>query len=673
MKKIAYIFILLFVTLGVSAQRRKEHKLKDDKKHDMAKYQIERGGYYGAIGHLEELVAKHPNNTTYALKLAEAYYKSRDYVRAEPLFLRVRDEDVKAKKFTIAGFHYAACLKHSGKYKEAQEAYEFFAKAPKFHDKEVQKLKPFAESEARACGAVLQKEDDKQYKVIHLGTNINCGYSDFAPRVKNDNTIIFSSLQEDSVIKYNHGEKHFKHVKIFQSSYQGAEWTAPIELEKVNSIFENNANGCFSPDKKFFYFSRCGHSNLNDPICHIYVSEVENGKLQKPKKLAGDINHIGVTSTQPFVTTSMVGKKETETMYFVSNRKGSTAGSLDIWYAVKDKNGVFSKAFNCGKQVNTQGDEITPFYDAVNSTLYFSSNYHEGFGGQDVFKIKGSTNKWESATPDNVGKSINSTYDDTYFTIAKIGDIEGFIVSNRPGGHFLTSETCCDDIYGFRKRLASDDIIEEKPKEEPQPTVAVVEKKEEIKPVEETVVIAAPTPDEKPKEEPKPVVKEEPKPIVKEEPKPVVKEEPKPVAKNVPTPPLDKKVEPKPVEKKEYAKLEGDFVLYFDFKKSVLDGDNALKLKEMTKKMVDNPTVKVKIEGHSDNIGSEQYNLTLSNERANLVRKYLIQNNFSPNRIIHTKGFGETRPVAPNELEGGRDNPEGRKQNRRVEVIFVNE
>jgi len=100
-----------------------------------------------------------------------------------------------------------------------------------------------------------------------------------------------------------------------------------------------------------------------------------------------------------------------------------------------------------GNIINTAGDEITPFYHEKTKTLYFSSDWHAGMGGFDVFKSKGALGSWEK--PVNAGYPINSPANDIYFTINEV-DNDGFFTSNRLGSYYTTDETCCNDIYEYR-------------------------------------------------------------------------------------------------------------------------------------------------------------------------------------------------------------------------------
>jgi len=455
LNKLTAIFTLLlsFACFAAGAQQRDVKALSSEKRHELAEKLIKQGGYYAAIDHMKELVQKHPDDQNYLFKLAEAYFHSRDYKNAELWYSKLKEtqEGKKKKKsaqLTIATFHYGEALKYNGKYDQAREVFDIFANSG-YKEVKGEAYKAWAKNEVLSCEFALSNKDRIRYaEVLNLDSNVNSGYSDFAPRLKDDTTLVYSSIQEDSVISVRHGDKHFEHTKIFAAIKKDSTWQLPEEVEKVNSVFEHSANGAYSPDGKRFYFTRCRPIS-GKMKCQIYVSNVEPEGLSKPKKLDGHANHPAHTCTQPFSAKIKSGKTEQEVLFFTSDMKGSVGG-LDIWYSVIDKNGKSGKPANLGKTVNTPRDEVAPFYDVEGGTLYFSSNYHHGFGGYDIFRAQGSQNKYNK--PQNIMKPVNSSLDDTYYIFSKSDRYSGFLVSNRPGGMALLSETCCDDIYSFKQR-----------------------------------------------------------------------------------------------------------------------------------------------------------------------------------------------------------------------------
>src|SRR4029450_4289469 len=105
----------------------------------------------------------------------------------------------------------------------------------------------------------------------------------------------------------------------------------------------------------------------------------------------------------------------------------------------------------------------------------------------------------------------------------------------------------------------------------------------------------------------------------------------------------------------------------FDFNKSNIKAEFAPILDEAVQSLEDNPDARVTIEGHTDSIGSDEYNLELSERRAQAVKQYLVSKGIAASRL-DTVGMGEKDPIAPNTKPDGKDNPEGRAMNRRAEL-----
>ncbi|MDX2196086.1 MAG: OmpA family protein [Cytophagales bacterium] len=455
---------LLLLVLLVSAniyplfsQKRDNKKLSHAQKHTVAAKLIESGAYYKGIEHMKEIVNANPDNKKYIAKLADAYYHSRDYKNAEIWYEKLKEaEAAKSKKgeITLSSYRYAECLKYNGKYENAREAFQLFASS-KYNDKRGENYKQHAKNEIKSCEFAMQRKvSDVDVKFTHMGSNINSGYSDFAPALKDDSTLIYASLQSDSIIEVTHGETHFNHVKLYQSTYNDGAWGMPEELTGLNIVFGHAANGTFSADKKKFYFTRCINKPNAYVRCNIYVSDIDSvtGAFSKSKKIKSGINHKKHTTTQPVYAKITKGKKTEEALYYASDMRGGFGG-MDIWYSTIDKDGNISSPINCGKTVNSPKDEISPYYDNYAGALYFSSNYHPGYGGYDVFKAKGWGSKYNK--PENLKIPVNTSLDDTYYTLFPNNKLKGFIVSNRPGGQALISETCCDDIWSYEYKIPS--------------------------------------------------------------------------------------------------------------------------------------------------------------------------------------------------------------------------
>jgi len=161
-----------------------------------------------------------------------------------------------------------------------------------------------------------------------------------------------------------------------------------------------------------------------------------------PVKLSKQINTEGYSSTQPFIA-EVEGK---ECLFFASDKPGGK-GKYDVYYSTIQNQGKrISAARNLGRKINTPDHDITPFYDTANACFYFSSLWHPGLGGYDVFKSCGRLKALP--IPVNMGVPVNSTSNELYFSTYY--DSLGFFSSNRqrvlPSGD---TTSCCSDIYSF--------------------------------------------------------------------------------------------------------------------------------------------------------------------------------------------------------------------------------
>ncbi len=183
------------------------------------------------------------------------------------------------------------------------------------------------------------------------------------------------------------------------------------------------------------YFSIC-----EDIDCNIYMGTLSKDKLKNIIRLNA-INKFGSQTTQPYI----FKKGNSLGMVFSSNRAGGKGG-YDLYWSALTSNG-WLEAQPLGDNVNTPGNEITPFYNIAEKKLYFSSDYLPGFGGYDIFYAEGRDLPFLNK-PINLGEPFNSCANDLYFGINEDNN-KGMLSSNREGSTEGSSATCCNDIYQF--------------------------------------------------------------------------------------------------------------------------------------------------------------------------------------------------------------------------------
>ena len=157
--------------------------------------------------------------------------------------------------------------------------------------------------------------------------------------------------------------------------------------------------------------------------------------------------------------------------------------------------------------------------------------------------------------------------------------------------------------------------------------------------------------------------------------KPVVEMKPEPKPEPVPTPPPP----PPPVVIEKHQELAARVVdrliihVNFAFDKSIVTKADDAELQKAIDFVRKYPGAKLELAGYTDGIGTEQYNQKLSERRAEAVKQYLINEGAVDKATITAKGYGKSNPIAPNKKKNGKDNPEGRAENRRVEILIINE
>ncbi len=246
---------------------------------------------------------------------------------------------------------------------------------------------------------------------------------------------------ELNFVQVNDTLAYFTHVltldgklesNIFSTKFINGNWVKK-EYSIYNSDLFNTANIFFFNKEKIF-FTKCIEKAKSCKI--VYQDYKNNGALYDISKFSQD----QFIYTQPFVT----NYNSQIVLYFVSDREGGFGG-LDIWLTIIDAKGNVGVPINAGPNINTDADEVTPFYNQYDSLIYFSSNKMGGYGGFDFYKSKGLLNLWDSAI--NIDE-LNSQQDDLYLTF--YDDNTGHFSSNREGAKFEGTEFCCNDIFSFQ-------------------------------------------------------------------------------------------------------------------------------------------------------------------------------------------------------------------------------
>jgi len=426
------LFCFLCLSSSLSAQNLKKLIADGDKA-------FADNDFFAAAIYYNKALLQDSSDISIQYKYADASRLNYDYTIADRWYSKVYKIDAQGKDFPECVFWLASIKKNQGKYKEAKKLFDKYAKKNKKKKNDYFVLK--ANQEVLSCdyAQLLTANPDKSIAIIHLDSTVNSKVSEYAP-IQMDSVLYFSSLRDT---KDRDKKNNVNYNKIYTSIQDSLKWQKAKELDTLfNKEGVHNANTSFNADFTKVFITRCEQKNMLDFMCEIYSSDFKNGHWQSLQKLSSEINMKGYTNTQPAI--GFLGDQEV--LFFSSNRPGGE-GKMDIWYSKINTDGSYGKPINAGKKVNSIDDEITPFYCKPCQELFFSSTWHKGLGGFDIFKSEYKNN--ELGEPQNLGLPINSNYNDIYFSINS-KKTEAFISSNRIGSYFEEKESCCNDIYMFK-------------------------------------------------------------------------------------------------------------------------------------------------------------------------------------------------------------------------------
>ncbi len=419
MKQLFLFFLLLiFLTSPeVYAQKRKTER---------AYASFTAGEYYDAIDLFKDAYSKTKKankntRTDLVYMIAECYRLTNDPKNAEIWYkLAVKSSSSKPE----AEYWLGESLKKNGKYSQAADEFKKFKQASPSDTR--------AEQEIRSCELSEEwSRNPEAYKVDEL-KDLNSKESDFSPAYARDDysEVYFTSARDGVAGKKTHGATGQNFTDIFESKVdKKSKWSTPVPVQGINSEFEEGTPS-FSADFKELYFTRCEVGKREKKGCKIMYSRRSGDKWSDPKNLG--ILPDSLIAAHPSLS------KDGLTLYFVSDIAGGF-GKKDIWKVTRLRPGDgWSKPVNLGPDINTPGDELFP-YIREDGTLYFSSDGLIGMGGLDIFKATPQPDGSWMVT--NMKPPINSFADD--FGIAfEDSNEKGIFSSTRKGrGN--------DDLYTF--------------------------------------------------------------------------------------------------------------------------------------------------------------------------------------------------------------------------------
>ena len=423
------LHLILFFTLICSAQVLGQGKLASYLKYAEEKYN--EGDYFYAIELYQKAMELDSNSVTTLWKYAETLKAYKDYRKAEYYYGKVYERE-EGNIYPMSLINLGIMQKHNGKYDEALETFKKAKK--KFYKDKKSYVYLKTKRELESClWAKAALKDTANLIFSRLPETVNTKDSEFGHNL-HDGKLIFSSLRADSVSSAEEIYATTYKTRLFSSMLKDGSFEPSSRIEDLFRESLNSGNGSYSLDGKRFYFSMCRDEGYNYR-CKIMVAEYENGKWSSIDSLGNIINEDGANTTMP-----AIGKLDGFEVLFFASDRSETEGGMDLWYSVIKNGNQYTKPRNI-KSLNSPDNELSPFWDESANTLYFSSSWHDGFGGQDVFS---SLYKEQFEGPKNLGLPLNSAANDIYYF--KSGDTS-YVTSNRIGVLYSKNPTCCSDIF----------------------------------------------------------------------------------------------------------------------------------------------------------------------------------------------------------------------------------
>jgi outer membrane protein OmpA-like peptidoglycan-associated protein len=594
--------------------------------------------YPEAIREFDEAIERYPEFTAAYLLKGSLLYQLKDFTQAEAVFTKVVNQldDYPVKvHFTLGLIQYKL-----DKFSEALINFDRFLEAEDRNQDLIDKAnqyRTYCEFAQEAVKTPLMFEPEA------LPATVNTPYNEYMPSITADgNRLIFSRR-----------EGGFEW--LYEAKRVDGEWQEAEPLEMINSVMEGGAHA-ISADGRLLVFTSCERMD-GYGSCDLYYSRYKRGRWTSPRNMGGAINSAAWES-QPSLADN--GR----TIYFSSNRKG-TLGRKDIWVSRRRSDGKWSKPRNLGPDINTESDDKAPFIHFDGSHLYFMSSGHPGMGDFDLYMSE-RINDTTWTRPRNLGYPLNTKFQEGTMIVSLDGKT-GYITSDRHHHEALNKglhQGVETDLYSFPMpaSIAPDpstfleiEVVDAMTGEPIMAEVVLGSNEETFSfPVQEDgyELICVPVGKNYSLQVHHPDYVFHSERIELSDVKEAVE-------------PYKFRVELNKTEAPEEEAVVLKNVL-FQTGSAILKDEAKNELDFLSQWLKDHPEARIEVRGHTDNVGSPEDNMVLSQDRAQSVVHELIKRGIDNSRLV-ARGYGETQPVTDN------DTVEGRALNRRTEFIIVNQ
>jgi outer membrane protein OmpA-like peptidoglycan-associated protein/tetratricopeptide (TPR) repeat protein len=624
------LILLLFLPAWILAQRQYSTTDKEALKHYVAaNHDMDDNLYDDAINELKKAINEDGKFIEAHVQLGDLYLLKRMYEEAIPHFkaaIKINPDDN-----ALIYFKLAQSELNDAKYTDALADFQKYLSLPGIQDTR----RSLTEKLIADCNFSIHAiQHPVPFKPVNMGPEINTAADEYIPVTTADESLLIFTR------KINNNEDFYKSVKA------DGKWQTAIPLSRqINTPDFNEGSQAMSQDGNYLFFTGC---NRPDGLgrCDIYISQKKGDDWSKPFDLNPPVNTAGWES-QPSISA------DGRTLYFVSNRKGGYGG-YDIWKSKLTDKG-WGEPENMGPNINTAYDEKSPFIHPDDSTFYFCSDGWPGLGNMDLFVSRlNKDGHWQK--PENLGYPINTNGDENGLTVSANGSY-AFLSSNNLKGYGGY------DIYTF-------DLPQSAKPQLVTYVKGVINDAQSKQPLEAAVEI-----------------------IDLETKQPVYQDYSSADEGNFLATLTSGKNYGLNISKSGYLFYSENFSLkgreaktpfnlpvllepiaignkvvlkniFFDTNRFDLKPESMIELTTLIDFLRLNPTIKIEISGHTDDVGNDQANQALSENRAKAVYQFLNDHGINASRLVF-KGYGKTEPLVPNTSD------ENRAQNRRTEFKII--
>jgi flagellar motor protein MotB len=585
-----------------------------------------------------EAIDKDPRFYEAHMMLGELYYKQNKFKAAAKYYLNAINID--SNEYRPAFFTLAESEFKSGDYHNALKHYQSYLRSKNISENN---KKIAARNIENSLFAIEAMKNPVPFSPESVGSGVNSADDEYWPSITADGSTMMFTRQLFSETRLP--VRSMAQEDFFLSEVTDSGWSRAINAGAPLNTSSNEGAQTLSADGSYMFFTACDRpGGLGS--CDIYFSAYNNGKWTKPYNVGEPINSRFWEST-PSINANG------DMIFFSSNRPGGFGGK-DLWYSIMDSAGQWTEPVNMGNRINTEYDETSPFIHFDGTTLYFASDGWPGMGGLDLFITRmNEDSTWTE--PKNLGYPINTAGDEMGLVIEAGGEV-AYFSSKR-------ENSLGKDIYSFvlDESIRPNPVSYIKGKVSDKETGRALRSEFELinLTVNETVLksntdengnflICLPSGYNYGINISKPGYLFFSESFMFE-------------GGYTVSEPLVKNVYLQIIKVGETMSLKN---VFFAFDSWELKAESTRELDNLVKLLIQNPTVKIEIGGHTDIIGAEGYNQTLSEKRALAVVDYIISKGIKLERLSY-KGYGNSMPIGDNSTE------EGRELNRRTEVKIL--